>query len=1098
MLSNDISKNPGPQHDNFNILFSNINSISADAGARFADLRLRLKTEDIHIAAVCETGSYNNVEKWNIDGYHKLSQDLYNSNGRGMMLFVKESVVFKPRHDLEDDIYENIWLEIFVSHRKIIFGSLYRSPSQSAVERDKYFKSLDDNLNKIDLIKETVIFGGDFNSRSQMWWQNDINTPEGNKLYDLSVKHSLTQCVRDPTRITSNSRSCLDLLFTNSPGIFNGVSVSSPISGSDHRSLTGHLLMPTTTESPSFVRRQWKYDQADIDGLNNSINTYNWENIFSIADPHEMARVFTNVLYDMFVSYIPHHDKVVKTKDKPWFNERIKHEINLRDKYHKKFSRKNTTFNYNRFKIQEGRVADLINKAKDSYRDNLCDSLNTNRSNTKDFWTLMKKLLGNKFNSHIPTIECNGSIASNDSEKANLFLKSFLTKFSRNLDINYSPDFPLKTQASLSSITVTRDLVRKLINDLDPSKGGGDDGITNRMLKLAQPSIDKPLCNLFKILIECSIFPDCWKTGTILPIFKNKGLKTSISNYRPVTLLNSLSKLFERVIYSETIKYVIQNNLIYQYQSGFIKGHDTQKQLIHIVNMLKSRIDQQMEIRGVFLDMEGAFDAIPHFLLVRKLRSFGFSVNVLNLFESYLYNRSLRVKINSFSSDWSEAGIINSGVPQGSILGPLLFLLYINDIHEVVEFCSIYLYADDTCLFLPVGKDDDLQAAHRRLQSDLQNLSLWADKWKMTFKAQKSNEIIFRSNRNCRRIHPNIYISGDMIPRNSFHKHLGLFLDETLTFEYHINYITSKCNNLLNPLKPLSHLLNSKHLETIYNLFVLPHLEYGAIIFDCSSNYHLAKLDRVHYRAALLVSGCIHGSNSKKLLQCLGWLDLTQRRNEKKACLMYDNENNLTPTFIREIISPYRNAPPQRITRFHRNFSIPTYVKSAFLRTTIPTSIKIWESLPENIRNRYSRNSFKFNLRKYFLGTIDTSILTKNLDLSRNCELLLNRTRCDLIFNSHFYSHNFTTIDSPACPCGSTSQNTCHVFLCCPLLTDLRLQLFDDLARIDCFFTLTFPHLTFKDKLHVLLNGSERLTPVVNRSLISLSSSFLENALPRL
>ena len=158
-----------------------------------------------------------------------------------------------------------------------------------------------------------------------------------------------------------------------------------------------------------------------------------------------------------------------------------------------------------------------------------------------------------------------------------------------------------------------------------------------------------------------------------------------------MTLLNTLSKLFERVIHSETIKYVTQKNLIYQYQSGFIKGHDTQKQLIHIVNMLKSSIDKKIEIRGCFLEIEGAFDAIPHFLLMQKLCSYGFCDNILNLFNSYLMNRSLRVKVNSYYSDWSKGGTINSGVQQGSTLGPLLFLLYINDIHEVVKFCSIYL-----------------------------------------------------------------------------------------------------------------------------------------------------------------------------------------------------------------------------------------------------------------------------------------------------------------------------------------------------------------------------------------------------------------------
>ncbi len=492
------------------------------------------------------------------------------------------------------------------------------------------------------------------------------------------------------------------------------------------------------------------------------------------------------------------------------------------------------------------------------------------------------------------------------------------------------------------------------------------------------------------------------------------------------------------------------------------------------------------------------FDAIPHALLLRKLQSLGFSDNILKLYDSYLHNRSLRVRVNSAYSGWSETGIINSGVPQGSILGPLLFLLYINDIHEVVKHCSLYLYADDSCLFLPVGKDDDIQIVQTLLQSDLERMTIWADKWKMTFKAGKCTEIIFVSGRQRQRIHPNVFIKSDMIPRVSHHKHLGLILDEKLSFESHINYITTKCNNLLNPLKMLSGLLGSKHLETIYNLFVLPHLEYGSIIFDCANHNNLVKLDRIHYRAALLVSGCIHGSNSNKVLKCLAWLDLNKRRNEKKACLMFDNENNQTPIFIREIIDQYRTPPPQRVTRHHRNFIIPTNLSRAFMRTTIPSSIKLWESLPENIKNRFSRNSFKYNLRKHFRGDIVTTQLTKNLTLTRSQEKILNRTRCDLVFNSHFFSHNFTTIDSPSCRCGMNAQNTNHVLFNCPLLADLRAELMNNLNNLDPFFSTTFQLSQTAIKSKILLFGSDQLSHIVNRSLLILTATFLELSASRI
>lgn len=212
MLANDIDRNPGPLN-HINFLFCNINSISADNGSRHLDLVVRLKNSNIHVAAVCESGNNLNPDNWNIDGYHTLNADLYKTKGRGMIIYIKESIMYRYRHDLDETDFENIWLDLFINHRKITFGSLYRSPSQLPRVRDKYFEALDTQLGKLDLQNDLVILGGDLNARSKMWWQQDTNTAEGNMLYDISVKHLLAQLVDEPTRVTLNSRSCLDLFL---------------------------------------------------------------------------------------------------------------------------------------------------------------------------------------------------------------------------------------------------------------------------------------------------------------------------------------------------------------------------------------------------------------------------------------------------------------------------------------------------------------------------------------------------------------------------------------------------------------------------------------------------------------------------------------------------------------------------------------------------------------------------------------------------------------------------------------------------------------------------------------------------------------------
>jgi hypothetical protein len=247
----------------------------------------------------------------------------------------------------------------------------------------------------------------------------------------------------------------------------------------------------------------------------------------------------------------------------------------------------------------------------------------------------------------------------------------------------------------------------------------------------------------------------------------------------------------------------------------------------------------------IFLDVEGAFDAIPHYLLLHKIKAYGLSNSLINFLKSYLDRRRLRVKVNGSVSDWSAPGTINSGVPQGSILGPLLFLLYINDLSEVVHHCKFYLYADD-CALLPVHINDDPAHSHELLNVDIDNICKWSKKWKL--------KVIFHSPSKDPRDHPIALINNDDIPRARSHKHLGLILDDVLSFQEHIDNVVLKCNKLLYPLKPLSHSLKPKHIEKLYMSFIFPHLEYGSLIFDGTNQYILSKLDNIHYRAALNVS----------------------------------------------------------------------------------------------------------------------------------------------------------------------------------------------------------------------------------------------------
>lgn len=1096
ILSNDVEKNPG---DKMKFMTCNINQGIAQgmASPRFVDLCITTKQLGADFVALSEAGKNLNLSELGIDGYHAPLYTTVHQHGRGLLLYIKEDIPFKVRTDLTPDL-EMCWVEIVVSRKRLLLGSGYRSPCnemQLNSSIDNFNSKLKAGLDKAVSEKryDVIAYTGDFNSRSTLFYPLDRDTYAGNALYNTNSQLGFEQLIHEPTRITTTSKTCIDLAFTNTPGFVYSSEVLPPVGGSDHCATLLIFDLDTLVPGTASNKKTWKYSDCDINVLNTSIAEVDWLGLFAENNVNTITLEFCSTLLNVFSQCIPTKIRKIKKKDMPWMTEEIRRALNKRDKLYKKFMRDNTEVNKNLYNLQVNSVRQLITQRKQFCETETLVELENHSNSTKYYWNVIKSLLGKKFVSGIPTLYQDGlsSVFSSDDEKSRAFLSIYTNKFHHDLNFDCGlPCFIGRTACSLDYIITDYKEVRELLLELDPSKSEGPDGITAMMLRMAAPALARPLSLLFNRILNDQIFPDCWKEGTIIPIYKNKGSRGDINMYRPVTLLNVLSKVLERIIHKRMLAHLLKNNLLFVNQSGFLPGHGTDFQIISIVDYISQAFEENCEVRGVFLDIESAFDKVPHKLLLHKIKAYGFGPEVMNLLTSYLANRKVRTKVNGHVSEWSRTNFINSGVPQGSILGPLMFLIYINDLPEVIK-AKTYIYADDTSIYLKVPRNSSISESHRKLQTDLNNIYLWSSKWKLTFKPSKTREVIFCKNEH--RDHPKLSLNNDEIIRVHCHTHLGVVLDESLSWKEHICYVREKSDRMLNPLSALKYKVSSKHLELMYKSFVLSVLEYGSIFYDSAADCYLEGLDRVHYRAALIVAGTIQGTSATKLFKTLGWKSLKSRRKDRKAIFMHKVKLEKVPTYVSSIYGNLINQSTRSNIRDRREFRLPPGLSAKYRKSPAISALVEWTNLSAHVRTSPTLNTFKNRVEKATYSMGRKCILTPRLTLPRSAEIKINKLRSDLAVKVDFNRHNFPNSEDVTCQCGFHRQTKVHLLLDCPVTANARQQYVAGLHALNDFdATSQYVRKSKIKKVELILYGDKNLPDNTNIKLMHLLATYVD------
>ncbi len=934
--------------NNLNIMHMNARSIPKNFDQITAFLNC-LNTFP-HVLAITETWLTDNNKLFHqLDGYHSYHLTRDQRAQGGVSIYLANALQTEQIHELTiiNEHIEIVTVIITSQSINYVVCAIYRPKSKHDAVNE--FSDILVSLLQKEVLKNSkIIIIGDLNINLL---EHTTHAPTNNFITSLQTINFFPHISR-PTRFPDSSQlgvpSLLDHVYTNFINNFTSGIIHYPIS--DH--LPIFLNLTTSTQ----IQRLHKIVFRNMSQLNkqqfsHKISAINWNDLLSSESLDINFDNFLLKINEIFNSCFPIQTKYVTEKrlSKPWISQALLTSIKTKNNMYRDF--KTGIIPEHKYKEYRNRLTGIIKQVKQDYYISIFTNF---KNDTRKVWNTINQLKNNKKRVYLNHITQNNRKLTNPNEIADVF-NDYYTNIAPKLDTSLPPspidpvrflhgDYP----NSMSVPPVCPQQVTEVIDSLKNKKGNIQE-IPVSLIKNNKEIFAIPISLLYNQSISIGTFPTCLKHAIVIPIYK-KGKTDSVENYRPISLLSVYSKMFEKLMKKSLFKYLEINNILCREQYGFRKGLNTFHPLNLFTEHIYTNLDSQNSLLSVYIDFTKAFDTVKHDILLTKLHHYGIRGVVYDWFKDYLTNRTQSVRIQNEESVSKQ---ISYGVPQGSVLGPLLFLIYINDLPGIFTKLNSILFADDSTFYIH-GKDPNslIQTAN----AELNIFHDWSLSNRLTINLNKTYYMIF-TNKPALLLPPLLFRNNE-IHKTDQHKFLGVTFDDKMTFKYHITDLCLKVSRIISLLHITKDLLPPYVLNILYYAHVLPHLMYCTPIWANTYPTHLLPLFILQKKVIRAITNSNYFAHTQPLFKQTKILKLFDINKLQIAIYMYKKTQQND-----DINEPLHNYP----TRTRQNLRIPAHTLTIFKHSLSYTGPTLWNNIPAYIKASSSVNTFKNLFKKHIL-----------------------------------------------------------------------------------------------------------------------------------